>query len=834
MANPNLTSGQVLPGFYGFVDFNAQGAGRGPNNRALLYGCVGSSAQRTLNQPFLPGSQQEADDGCERGSDLARFYSAAVSQPESQGAEIWLMPIAAPSGGVASIYQFKILVPNTNPSKSGTLSCWVSSQAVPPVGFTTSDTATTIAEVLRDALNTMRDLPIGTVTASSGVLSIPYKHKGTTGEDLPVRFDVSPSGTGVQVSAGTLSFVTAANGDGSVVVHFGALSVSTSISDGDTAAEIAAKVIASFNADSYPLAAQQGTITADVDLIFVNNKDVRRVSAAILTSTGARVSLGGTGSTAGQATSADGPFRIKPGDHWDVSIDEGTPQVFVFDGTHGHFDGGGFTGAGGVDGTIVVRLDENPTTDQTVIFSGVASGLAASLQTYNDQLIGAKAVANAGKVRLLSDRYGTGSNVRIVSGTALLLTDQGLTATSGTGGGATIEKDGGGPVLAAITFLDATDATEIPDATTNAGGITGGSLTYVVGQNGLALHLVTDTPGGSPNGVLVSSASTNALGFLTDVEYNGTSAAATDGTGSADSLVYNGTVGTGAPSLTAALSGLAGNDAFAHWAAPWLDAITISAMATNIENASDGSITGQKQQSLTLCSPFAASVAGALAPACSPDLTATAPHYADLWAPDAPVQGMELAARIAAARAALGVDTPQHNWNGFQFRGNDRSPILRPPTKPSKDAQNTALRTYALAPVVRGPSGYLEVVKGRTTSLATDRRLWAWSTVAQAAFHAQDLGERFEARFKGGSILRHSEPKAPGIFDAASFETVTREAMRAWETAGHYDGADALADAVEAKPDSNNPFRMNVKYPESPVLDLDQVVFTGHFTSPAA
>ena len=67
MGNPNLSSGQVLPGFFGSVDYNGEGAGAGANNRVLLWGYVGATAQRTPNQPFLPTSQQDADDGCERG-----------------------------------------------------------------------------------------------------------------------------------------------------------------------------------------------------------------------------------------------------------------------------------------------------------------------------------------------------------------------------------------------------------------------------------------------------------------------------------------------------------------------------------------------------------------------------------------------------------------------------------------------------------------------------------------------------------------------------------------------------------------------------------------------
>lgn len=599
----NLTSGQVVPGFFSQIDYNTQGGGSAPNLRLLIWGLITASAQRTPNQPFLPASQQDVDDGCGRGSDAANTYAAALSQPEAQGAEVWVMPIAENAAGVTSTYKLKVYVANTNPAKSGTMVVWINSEKAAEVGFTPADTASTIATALNDALNDNLDLPIGTCTVATDTVTIPFKHKGEDGEDLPIRCNISPNGSGVTLSPGQILCATNATGAGSVKVGFGALAVSTQLAGAETPAQVATKIAASFNADSYPLrAVVDGSTPAQVNLIFANDKDVRRISAAVITSTGLTLDLG----------------------------------------------------------------------------SGV-----------------------------------------------------------------------------------------------------------------------------------------------------------TDGTGSPTSLTYNGTQGTGVPDLTAALANLKNLDPFRSWVSPWLDTATVGAQATHIESQSDGSISGQKQQILTLCDHRASADAGGIAPACSPNLTSTAPHYAILRAPDAPVRGVEIAARVAAARAAKWLDTPQFNWNGFQIKGNERKPILLPPTKPSLDAQNTDLRTYALAPVAPGPSGYLEVVKGRTTSLASDKKLWAWSTEAQAAYHATDIRTFFQSRFQGGSIVRYSEPKAPGLFDAASFESAYRERMRFWEANGNFDGADLLADFVKATPDPNNPFRINVDAPESPVLDLDQVVILSHTSSPS-
>lgn len=604
--NDSLTSFQVLPGSFGKIQYNSQGGGTGPNTKLLIIATMGATAQRTPNRPFLPSSQQDADDGCEKGSEIAWAYEEALSQPEAQGCEAWLLPVVEPSGGVKSNYVFKVYIPGVNPTKPGTLQPWISSRQCPAIGFTTTDTAATIAAALRDSIKAMTNLPIDTanvVVQNVDEVLIPYRHKGATGEDLPFRINLSPNASGVNLAPARLKFTNAVTTAGSVRVNIGSLVITTAIANLDTAAQVATKVAASFNADTYPVTAVvDGGDPTQVDLYFANDDDVRRVTASIITST-----------------------------------------------------------------VVVVNA-------------------------------------------------------------------------------------------------------------------------------------------GSGN---------------------------TDGTGSASSFSYNGTLGTGIPSLTLAMANLDSADAYRSWTAPWLDTTTLGTLATKIEAASNGSITGQKFQHLTVADWQAYAVTGAIPPAVSPNLTTSDPHYAFLWSPDAPVKAFGLAARVAAARAALWFDTPNKNWNGFQVKGSDRAPILLPKRTPDMLSRNAALRTYALAPVTKGPSGNFEINKGRTTSLSVDRRLWAWSAEQQAVFHSIDLGNRFTQRFQGGSLMRFAPPRAPGLFDATSFIAVTQEAMRAWEDAGHYDGAAKLAADVKANPDPGNVFKMDVTYPESGVVDLDQVSYLGLFTSPS-
>lgn len=219
-------------------------------------------------------------------------------------------------------------------------------------------------------------------------------------------------------------------------------------------------------------------------------------------------------STAGSVTSSAGPFTINYGDHWNASIDEGTPQVFTFHGTQG-FKTGSASSFSGSAGTIVVRVDGKAAAqDITCTFLGTENTLAKVLAIFNGALLGAHAIDDgSGHVKLHSDRFGTSSSINIISGTAGTLTDVGLTAGAGTAGTVTVDKDSGGFVSKSVAFLDAATAAELAVALV----VTGATLTAVTG----ALALTSSTTGASPKGVQVESASSNVLGFAT-TEHNGT------------------------------------------------------------------------------------------------------------------------------------------------------------------------------------------------------------------------------------------------------------------------------------------------------------------------
>lgn len=611
MPNLGLTTGSLIPGYWGVVDYNAGSSAQPPNLRTLLWAYVPGAATQPPNQPFRVTSQTDLNNRVGgANNDAARSYAACTSQPESQGSDIWMVTIPEPSGGQAATYKLTVFVSNTNPAKPGTLQLWIAGQQVPSIGFSASDTATTIGAALATAILATPNAPFASAANAAGIVTCTYVHKGTTGEDLPMRCQITPNGSGVNLSPGQALFATSATGVGSVVVTVGAISVSTALAGSETAAQVATKVVANWNANAYPVTAVvDASVPAQVDFYFNSAGptlyDVRRMSAAVVTTTGLTVNLG--------------------------------------------------------------------------------SG-------------------------------------------------------------------------------------------------------------------------------------------------------ATSGAGSASSLTYNGTQGTGTPALTTAVANLTASPQFYRsWMIPWTDTTTLGTIATYVEAAQNGSVTGQKFQVVTFADFQALSIDLAIPAAVSPNLNTSNPHYAFGWSPDSPCQSFELAARIAAARAAFWFSAPQFNWNGFKLQGNQAAPILAPApsAQPAPDALNTALRG-GLSPWVVGRSGNIEVLKGRTTSTAADLRLWAWSAESCAAYHVFDLNNFLASKTQGANIVRYTTPKAVNQFDANSIADLTRERMRFWEQNGNYDGATLFAPEVNAVPNAINPFRIDLDWPESPPLDLDQIAHSSHFSQPSS
>lgn len=285
--NPDLPSSWRRPGTFVFLQFNSPGSGIGDiSHRLLILGERLSSGQKPADALYPVNSQQDVDDGSGRGSTAARAYAAAISQIGPGVVDTFIGHVAEPSAGVAATYPVKVTGPATGPGYLKAAICGYAAS----VGFVKDDTGTTIAQALKAELDKLLDVPV-TFGISTDTITATYRHKGAVGEDLPMRFYVTP-GRGVNLGPGDILFAGTAVGAGTAAISDGNATVNVSIADGDSAALVAAHAIAALNASDSPLTGYMGGV-ATLRAFFANNRDQRRVTVSILTSTGLTVAANG-------------------------------------------------------------------------------------------------------------------------------------------------------------------------------------------------------------------------------------------------------------------------------------------------------------------------------------------------------------------------------------------------------------------------------------------------------------------------------------------------------------------------------------------------------------
>jgi phage tail sheath gpL-like len=175
------------PGQYIEID-ESKAAGGLPiqQRRFLLLGHQTTAGTATVNVPIRVSSTEEAVTLFGRGSMLARMVGIVKRGP-SANSDLWAMPVAEPSGGVAAIKTITLTVPGGGPTESGTLCAYVAGQRVEVAVRTgASVTATTLAAALVTELARYPDIPV-TVTSNAGVVTLTSRHKGAVSSGIDIR-----------------------------------------------------------------------------------------------------------------------------------------------------------------------------------------------------------------------------------------------------------------------------------------------------------------------------------------------------------------------------------------------------------------------------------------------------------------------------------------------------------------------------------------------------------------------------------------------------------------------------------------------------------------------
>lgn len=219
-------------------------------------------------------------------------------------------------------------------------------------------------------------------------------------------------------------------------------------------------------------------------------------------------------------TPTEAPWRFSAGNTLVLSVDGGPTGTATFDAARAAVTGSGLAISDLNGKTLIVSIDGGP--EQTITLTVACIDIASTVIVINGQIEGAVASSASGQLRITSDRYGTGSGVEIVDGTALVELGLSVSSAAGTGDvsdiravtaaewAAVVEAD-----IAGVSVDPATGA--ISSDTDGAGGsltVDGSSSAAVRSETGLATG--TTAVGGTataeeaviPAGTRVSNGST--------------------------------------------------------------------------------------------------------------------------------------------------------------------------------------------------------------------------------------------------------------------------------------------------------------------------------------
>ena len=310
--NPDLPISYQVPGVYVFLS-RAGAAPPSTNRRVLLLGYKTSAGTAPAGTPKRVLSEDDVVNFAGKGSDLHRIYRAFVAQSANTGADVWIMPMTAPSGTAQTRLITFLQAPtgatlgigNTGAVAAGFVTIWICGYRY-DTQIANGDTYATIATNAAAQITANQDNLPCTASASGATITLTMRHAALTSADLPLMVTFSSTSMAVAASPGTLTFATAAAADGSVSVGIATQSAGYSFLSGDTVNAINAGLISAINnATAFPVtAAQPATPGAVATLFFVEDRVFNWATTSITTAASTTVTPAWGTSAAGLPSSA--------------------------------------------------------------------------------------------------------------------------------------------------------------------------------------------------------------------------------------------------------------------------------------------------------------------------------------------------------------------------------------------------------------------------------------------------------------------------------------------------------------------------------------------------
>jgi phage tail sheath gpL-like len=140
---------------------------------------------------------------------------------------------------------------------------------------------TIAANMEAEILKIQDQLPC-TVTRSNDTLTLTARHAALSSADLPVVVAFSNTAMAVAASCGTLTYLNSAGADGTMSLGVATQTATVAITNGDTAAAIAANTITAINAAvAFPVTAAQTAPAAALTLFYANGRVTNWITTSI-------------------------------------------------------------------------------------------------------------------------------------------------------------------------------------------------------------------------------------------------------------------------------------------------------------------------------------------------------------------------------------------------------------------------------------------------------------------------------------------------------------------------------------------------------------------------
>lgn len=200
----NIPATIRVPLFYAEMD-NSKAGTYQATYRTLLIGQITNPLFQDVNKAVYVSSVAQARSKFGPGSQLAQMVEAYLENNTS--VEVYALPIADPASGTAASGSITV---SGSSFGAGVLSLYVYDQVV-QVGVSESDSASTLATAIAEAINANETLPI-TAEASEETVTLSAKHKGAIGNDTILGLNLGGEANGEETPAGVTININAMSG----------------------------------------------------------------------------------------------------------------------------------------------------------------------------------------------------------------------------------------------------------------------------------------------------------------------------------------------------------------------------------------------------------------------------------------------------------------------------------------------------------------------------------------------------------------------------------------------------------------------------------------------